>query len=260
MAYYSLRCIWILWFVFLLFIAIKSNMTTTKTIVNNLITENIFPSKVSSLRQDVWYLVITNLCQNTYPGIQNPSINHFNWTCYSGLFVKWEWCICLNTTNCQICNMQGLRYCLCTSILDYFDQLVSPLCTDSRSHAWMVWGLTTFIGISNQITPQGQVWCGWDPQECGQASCTTQPFEILYAMVSKNINWCFNSWKLMFKQGLCYIRIPTIWYALSRRHTRWSKSLSHGHVTRLLMLKHAICYQPCHVNHVITCRNYYIMW
>ncbi len=28
--------------------------------------ENVFPLKVSSLRQDVWYLVITTLCQNTH--------------------------------------------------------------------------------------------------------------------------------------------------------------------------------------------------
>ncbi len=30
--------------------------------------ENIFPLKINSLRQDWWYLGITNLCQN----IQNP--------------------------------------------------------------------------------------------------------------------------------------------------------------------------------------------
>ncbi len=34
--------------------------------------------------------------------------------------------ICLNTTNYPIFNMQDFRYCLWTSILDCFGQLVSP--------------------------------------------------------------------------------------------------------------------------------------
>ncbi len=34
--------------------------------------------------------------------------------------------ICLNTTNCSIFNMQDFIYCLWTSILDCFGQLVSP--------------------------------------------------------------------------------------------------------------------------------------
>ncbi len=36
--------------------------------------------------------------------------------------------ICLNTTNYPIFNMQAFRYCLWTSILDCFGQLVSPPC------------------------------------------------------------------------------------------------------------------------------------
>ncbi len=36
----------------LLFITIRSDMKTAQKIVNNLINENIFPLKVSSLRQD----------------------------------------------------------------------------------------------------------------------------------------------------------------------------------------------------------------
>ncbi len=36
--------------------------------------------------------------------------------------------ICYNTTNYLICNKQDFRYWLCTSILNCFGQLVSPLC------------------------------------------------------------------------------------------------------------------------------------
>ncbi len=36
--------------------------------------------------------------------------------------------ICLNRTNYPIFNMHDFIYCLCTTILDCFGQLVSPLC------------------------------------------------------------------------------------------------------------------------------------
>ncbi len=39
---------------------LKNDMKTAQKIANNLINENIFPLKVSSLRQDVWYLGIVN--------------------------------------------------------------------------------------------------------------------------------------------------------------------------------------------------------
>ncbi len=34
---------------------------------------------------------------------------------------------------------------------------------------------------------------------------------------SKDINWCLNSWKLMFKKELHCIWIPTIWYAFFQK-------------------------------------------
>ncbi len=39
--------------IFFLFITIKSDMKSAQKIVNNLVNEDIFPLKVSSLRQDV---------------------------------------------------------------------------------------------------------------------------------------------------------------------------------------------------------------
>ncbi len=42
---------------------------------------------------------------------------------------------CLNTTNCPIFNMQVFRYCLWTSILDCFGQLVSPPRTEETKQA-----------------------------------------------------------------------------------------------------------------------------
>ncbi len=42
------------------------NIKTAQNIANNLINENIYPLKINSLRQDWWYLVITNLYKNTH--------------------------------------------------------------------------------------------------------------------------------------------------------------------------------------------------
>ncbi len=50
---------------FLIYITIKHDMKTPQKIVNNL-NGNIFPLnmlKVSSLKQDMWYLGIINLCK-----------------------------------------------------------------------------------------------------------------------------------------------------------------------------------------------------
>ncbi len=49
-------------FDFLLYKTIKIDIKTAPKIINNLIMENLLPLKVSSLRQDGWYLGITNLC------------------------------------------------------------------------------------------------------------------------------------------------------------------------------------------------------
>ncbi len=78
-----------------------------------LINENIFPLKVSSLRQAGWYL-----CQN--PNFAYLQYTCFNWPYSICLHVKWEWGICLNRTNYPIINMQDFRYWLCTSMYDLF--------------------------------------------------------------------------------------------------------------------------------------------
>ncbi len=53
MALFTKLCLNTLTYIFFyLFITIKSDMKTGQKIVNNLINENIFPLKVSSLRQD----------------------------------------------------------------------------------------------------------------------------------------------------------------------------------------------------------------
>ncbi len=41
-------------------------MKTTQKIVTNLINKNMFSLKAGSLRQDGWYLGLTNLCQNAH--------------------------------------------------------------------------------------------------------------------------------------------------------------------------------------------------
>ncbi len=78
MTLFTKRCLDILIYIFVLFIAIKNDKKTAQKIVNNLINENIFPLKVSSMRQDVLYLGITNLCQNTYSTYKSFNIPVFN--------------------------------------------------------------------------------------------------------------------------------------------------------------------------------------
>ncbi len=41
-------------------------MTTAQKVVTNLINDKIFPLNAGLLKQDDWYLEITNLCQNTF--------------------------------------------------------------------------------------------------------------------------------------------------------------------------------------------------
>ncbi len=93
--------------------------------VNKLINENILPLKVSSFSQDERYLGITHLCQSTHFTYNILQYTRFNWTYYTWPYGK---LICLNTTNYLICNMQDFRYWPCTSILDCFGHVVSPLC------------------------------------------------------------------------------------------------------------------------------------
>ncbi len=83
---------------FVQYITNKSDMKAAHKIVNYLINENIFFLKVCKLRQDVWYLGKTNLCQNTHFIYQNPSKYLFQ--------LVW----CLNRTNFPIFNMQDFRY------------------------------------------------------------------------------------------------------------------------------------------------------
>ncbi len=70
--------------------------------------------------------------------------------------------ICLNTTNYPIFNMQDFRYCLWTSILDCFGQLVSPPCSVmAYIRAW-VYGLVMMSphrGSSTNILGRSSLWC-----------------------------------------------------------------------------------------------------
>ncbi len=103
---------------------INSDRKTVQKIFNYLINENIFPLKISLLRQDVWYLGIPNLCQNTH-----FTYKIIQYTCLIGLATLAHMIngyeICLNTKNYPFVNIQDLIYWLCTY---YFDQLVRPLC------------------------------------------------------------------------------------------------------------------------------------
>ncbi len=67
---------------------------------NNLINENIFSLLVSSLRQDMWYLEITNLFQNSYFTYKNPSITCSNWTYYT-----YSWCLIQHNIPCATCTI-----------------------------------------------------------------------------------------------------------------------------------------------------------
>ncbi len=110
-------------------LAIKSDMKTAQKIVSNLMNENILPLKVSTLRQDGWYLGITNLISKHTFHIQNP----FFWTFVMLAHMLNGYEIYLNTTKYLIFNMQDFIYWLCASILDCFGQVVSPLyCSGTR--------------------------------------------------------------------------------------------------------------------------------
>ncbi len=76
---------------FLQFITNTSHIKTAQKTINNLINKNIFHLKVSSLRQDVWYLGITNLCKNTYFIYKLLQYTCFNWTYFTCSYIKWVW-------------------------------------------------------------------------------------------------------------------------------------------------------------------------
>ncbi len=66
-------------------------MKTAQHIINKLINQNIFSIKISSLRQDVWYLGITSLSQKKN-FIQNIlQFTCFKLTYYTCSYVKYVW-------------------------------------------------------------------------------------------------------------------------------------------------------------------------
>ncbi len=75
-------------FYILLFITIQSDMKTAQTNVNNLINTNIFPLKVSRIRQCGWYLGITKVCQNTHFTYAILQYTCIKWIYYTRSFVK----------------------------------------------------------------------------------------------------------------------------------------------------------------------------
>ncbi len=90
---------------------------------NNLINGNIFTLNVSSLRQDGWepIYINTHISHTKYFSI--PILSGFTMLDY---IVKGHE-ICLNITNYPNFNMQDFKYLLCTSILNCFDHVVSPV-------------------------------------------------------------------------------------------------------------------------------------
>ncbi len=102
-------------------------MKTAQKIINNLINENISPLNVSSLWQNVIFGDNQFMSKYTFHiQITLPPIPvSIGLTIPVHMLNRYE--IYLNTTNYPICNMQDLRYWLCTSILEYFGQVVFPL-------------------------------------------------------------------------------------------------------------------------------------
>ncbi len=92
----------------------KNALKTVKKIIK----ENIFPLKVSSLRQDVLCSQITHI-------VHTHSVSIPVSTTPEHILNEYE--ICLNATNCLIFNIQDFMYWLYTSIVDCFGHLVSPL-------------------------------------------------------------------------------------------------------------------------------------
>ncbi len=93
-------------------------MKSAQKIVKNLIYKIIFLLKVSSLRQDVWYLGVIDLCQNKQYILNTKS---FGTPVSIGLaapaHMQNRHEVCLNTTNYVIFNMQDFRCWLYTSIV-----------------------------------------------------------------------------------------------------------------------------------------------
>ncbi len=77
---------------------------------------------------------ITHLCENAHFTYKILQYTCFNCTGAILAHMINVYAICLNTTNYPIFNMQYFRYCLWTSILDYFGQLVSPPCCTFLYH------------------------------------------------------------------------------------------------------------------------------
>ncbi len=100
-------------YMFILFKTIQSDMKTAKKIVTILSKGNIFPLKVSSLREDGWYLTITNLCQNTHFKVQIHQYTCFNLTIPQTI----------QFSICKILDIVCDRPCwIC------FGQVISPVC------------------------------------------------------------------------------------------------------------------------------------
>ncbi len=87
--------------------------------------ENIFLFLVSSLRQDCWYLTKINLSKNTHFTYKTINILiSIGYATPGHILNGYK----LNTTNYRSFNMEDFIYWLPTFFVNYFGQVVSPLC------------------------------------------------------------------------------------------------------------------------------------
>ncbi len=115
-------------------------MKSTEKIFNNLINEIEFPYKVQHINtRCVIFVGNQFMSKHTFAYRKSFSIPVLIGQTTSD-HILYGNVTRLNTTNYQICNMQDLRYWLCSSILDGLGQLISPLCIIANrkqaGHGW----------------------------------------------------------------------------------------------------------------------------
>ncbi len=90
----------------------------------------MFSLNTSSFRQDVWYLGITKLYQNTLSIYKILQYSCFNWTYCVCSYAKWVWDLSHYTTFCMIFNSKVCKISDIGCVPPFWTVMVSwyPLC------------------------------------------------------------------------------------------------------------------------------------
>ncbi len=121
--------------------------------------------------------------------IQNLQYTCLNYSYYTWSYVlKDKYEIWLNTTNYPIFNMQDFRYWLCTSILDCFGQVVSPLLEVLVQTIGLLYKCQGILCVGQVVRADVREHCMWN-RLWGQMLGTLCVGQVVKADVREHCVW-----------------------------------------------------------------------